>query len=186
MKKVLLLSNDMTFNFKLNMIYDKREYQITLGEVSSYEAYNYIYKNLFDIIFIHHSYISQNYQLFDRLIQSKKYIVIYATNKMEIGMLYNVIDSPRFYMIQDSHIESFNDLCGILIKEVGKINALEEEVYKLHQKLDEETYVKKAKMHLIKEHNMTEDEAYKYIIHLAMDKRISKMQAAKEILMDQN
>lgn len=183
MKKVLLLSKDMQFNYKLNIIYDKREYQITLGDISVFEAYNYIYKNLFDIIFIHHSYINQNYQLFDRLIQTKKYIVIYATNKMEIGMLYNVIDSPRFYMMQDMHVEAFNDVCALMLKEVKQISLLEEEVSKLHQKLDEESYVKKAKMHLIKEHNMTEDEAYKYIIHYAMDKRISKMQAAKEILM---
>lgn len=183
MKKVLLLSSDMMFNYKLNMIYDKKEYQITLENISYYEAYNYIYKSLFDIIFIHHSYINSNYQLFDKLISSKKYIVIYATNKMEIGMLYNVIDSPRFYMLQESHIDSFNDICNILVKEVSKIDEYEEEIHKLHLKLDEETYVKKAKMHLIKEHGMSEDEAYKYIIHYAMDKRISKLLAAKEILM---
>ena len=68
MKKVLLLSNDMMFNYRLNMIYDRSEYQITLGEISYPEAYNYIYKNTYDVIFIHYSFITQNYQLFDNFI----------------------------------------------------------------------------------------------------------------------
>lgn len=182
MKKVLLLSNDMMFNYRLNMIYDRSEYQITLGEISYPEAYNYIYKNTYDVIFIHYSFITQNYQLFDKLISSRKWIVVYASNKMEIGMLYNVISSPRFYMMSDNRIESFNEILSILIKEVGILESYEEDIRKLHIKLDEELYVKKAKMYLINECNMLEDEAYKYIIHYAMDNRLSKLNAAKEIL----
>ncbi|MBO5542112.1 MAG: ANTAR domain-containing protein, partial [Acholeplasmatales bacterium] len=49
-------------------------------------------------------------------------------------------------------------------------------------KINEERLVRKAKLYLMNEYNIDEEEAYKKILRKSMDERISKLQAAKNIL----
>ena len=53
---------------------------------------------------------------------------------------------------------------------------------KLEEKIDEIRLVTRAKLILMENLNMTEDEAHKYITHEAMDRCISKREVANTIL----
>ena len=69
-------------------------------------------------------------------------------------------------------------LCALL----DKLKKSEKKVLTLEEKMDEIRVVNRAKWKLIEEKGMSEDDAHKYIGKLAMDKCITRREAAEEIL----
>ena len=69
-------------------------------------------------------------------------------------------------------------LCALL----DKLKRSEKKVLTLEEKMDEIRVVNRAKWKLIEEKKMSEDDAHKYIGKLAMDKCITRREAAEEIL----
>lgn len=134
-----------------------------------------------DIVIFHNSYLKNNYNIIDQLINTKKFIVIYYTALFEIGYLYSVIDSPRFFLINDSKANCCNEIIKLMQKNLVKVEVLEREVEKYKDIILEEKILKKAKLFLIKK-GYKEEEAYKLILKKSMNERITKKVAAQKIL----
>ncbi|MCR5160646.1 MAG: ANTAR domain-containing protein [Lachnospiraceae bacterium] len=62
------------------------------------------------------------------------------------------------------------------------IRGLEKEIQSAHEKMEELRIISKAKLVLIEQMHMTEDEAHRYIGKQAMDNGISRRRAAERIL----
>lgn len=182
MEKILILSNEQTFTNKINNVIDKQAYTPIHMELKPNDAYNYLYNNMIQLCIIHTSYIANSYIMIDKLLQTRKTIVIYFSSKMEIGYLSGILNNPRFYLGSDKRIEGVNDIIALLKRDSLAIDKLIMDNYLLHEKLDEAELVKKAKLLLMKNKDMNENDAYKYILKIAMDERISKTAIAKRII----
>ena len=135
-----------------------------------------------DVIIIHNSYIKGYYRLIDMLLQSKRLYVIYASALLEEGALYNALSSSRFFFFFYRSYFSLPMIIRIMERDTQLIEAYASENEKLKAKVLEGGLVKKAKTYLMENEHMSEDEAYKYILKLSMDKRTSKAEIAKQIL----
>lgn len=182
MIKIYILSNDIGFIRSFDALFDKVDFKVESLSIRPEEVFNYICKHPTDFILIHNVYLKGNYQIIDMLLNANKCSIIYVTPSLEDGAVYNAMLSPRFYMITNQRISSIPDLI-LLMERDRKLfdnvnNSLE--VYK--EKINEERFVKKAKLYLMNELGIDEEEAYKKILRKSMDERISKLQAAKNIL----
>jgi len=182
MKRILLLSNDINFNLKLNTIYDRSKYSMMLANVEYEDAYKYIINNQCDIVIIHSSYINHSYLIFERLISLKKYIVLYASNSMEVGLVANVYNDPRFYMFKDINCSGLNEILDLMFKNLNIFEKQEKIINEMKEKADDDSLVKRCKLMLMETQGLSESDAYKMIQKRAMVKRISKGQSAKEII----
>ena len=183
MKTIYILSKDMRFINTIDALLDRVLYRVeALTSTQPTELYKYVCVHPADYVIIHHSYLGGYYRLIDLLISSKRCNVIYATPNMEVGAVYNVLSSPRFYMIDPERITSLPEVINIMDRDIKLIENLEESLDKVKEKIDEERMVKRAKLYLMKENKWDEETAYKYILKKAMDERSSKLLAAKSIL----
>ncbi|UKI50631.1 MAG: ANTAR domain-containing protein [Clostridium sp.] len=89
---------------------------------------------------------------------------------------------PISSFLDEKHIFAIEEIIYSMEKYIAKIELLANKLSEANYKLNEEKMVKKAKIILMK-HKLSEDEAYKTIFKkIAMDLRISKLEAAKKIL----
>lgn len=182
MKKIFLLSNDVSFIKKMETILDKNKYQTMVVNVPASGLFAYCCNYKPDICIIHHSYVNGFYNIFDMIITLKNCFILYFTPLMENGILYNVINSPMFYMLEEEKISGINEIIEVMQKETSIIHSLEEKIDKYKEKMEEMRIVRKAKLAIMKYKNCSEDEAYRYILKRSMDERISKLIAAKKII----
>lgn len=183
MNKIFILANDLKFISKIEPLLDRSKYKIeTITNVKPEEAFNYICKHPCDFIILNNTYLNGFYQLFDMLINANKCNIIYVSPNNEEGALYNVMSSLKFYMINSDRILSIPDLMLLMERDVKILELYKSDLDMYKDKLNEERFVRRAKLYLMKEENITEDEAYKKILKKSMDERISKLEAAKAIL----
>ncbi len=182
MKKVFIFSNDKTFERGVMEILPMSEYNVSTPTVEPQSLYSYMLQFHPDVIIIHNSYIRGYYRLFDMLLQSRRCYVIYGSALLEEGALYNALSSSRFFMLDDRFLMGIPMIIKIMERDTLLIEALSSENDKLKAKVLEGGLVKKAKTYLMENEHMSEDEAYKYILKLSMDKRTSKAEIAKQIL----
>lgn len=181
MVRVLVLSKDNTIKRNVINILDKTKYNILNADIDSKEAFSYSRKINAEVVIVHSSFINNNYVLFDQLINNKRNLVIYLSSKFELGYLYSVIESPRFYLLNDLKYQGLNEILEIMEKNNAIIDKLEKKIDNLKDKVQEDKLVKQAKLLLINK-GMTEEEAYKYILKKSMNERITKKQAAQKIM----
>lgn len=182
MKKLFIFSMDSIFNRNLELTINKNEYMLVYPNINNLMLYSYAISNNTNYIIIHSSFLNKNYQYIDMLISMKKYIVIYISNNLEYGFLYNALNSSYFHMMNDKYLSSINEIIPLMEKNTKILCSLETELVELKNKMEEERLVKKAKLLLMKKYSLTEDEAYKLILKRAMDDRVSKMIVAKNII----
>lgn len=182
MKKIFILSNDISFTRKIDEILDKSKFNVSMPSVLSNSLFTYCCNFNPDICIIHSSYLNGQYKLLEMLATSKKCIVIYFTSLVDNSSLYNLLSSPMFYLLEDDKVMGINEILVVMQKDISIISNLEEQVNMYKEKMDEERLVRKAKLALIKYKKLTEDEAYKYILKKSMDERISKAISAKRII----
>lgn len=181
MQKVFILSKDSSFTRNMNLILDRQKYQVSTPEIHANTLFTYCCNFKPDICIIHNSFIQGYYQVFDLLISSRKCFVLYFSSIMELGSLYNVISSPRFFIASDEKLYGANELLEIMQKDTQTIESMEQEINRYKEKIEEERMVRKAKLAIMKYRKCSEDEAYKAILKKSMDERISKLLAAKKI-----
>ena len=92
------------------------------------------------------------------------------------------MSSPRFYMITNERILAIPELVLLMERDRKLFDNLNNSLDTYKEKINEERFVKKAKLYLMNELGIDEEEAYKKILRKSMDERISKLQAAKNIL----
>ena len=101
---------------------------------------------------------------------------------MDSGPFYNVMNNPSFFMLKDDSYYGLNEVIDIMAKDKKIINSLQENLDLMKFKAEEERFIRKAKLKLMKINNCSEEEAYKAILKCAMDERISKLEACKILL----
>lgn len=182
MKNIMVLCSDKRFKNRISLMIDRNLYQVDFLDISAQDIYHAIFYKQIDVCIIHSSVLGGYYQLFDKLVSSKKWLVIYFSNKMEIGLLTSVIDSPRFLLLNDAKVEGINEIISISKKNIKMIEFYEKQIEGLKEKIEEEALVKKAKIRLMKKDKLSEEDAYRLILKKSMDLRISKANAARQIL----
>lgn len=182
MNKIYILSNDIKFLKALDSLFDKVSNKVEILNIKPDEAFKYICNHPCDFIITNNTYLNGFYQLFDMLINANKCSIIYVSPNNEEGILYNAMSSPNFYMINLDRISSIPDLMKLMERDIKIINSYKLDIDKYKDKINEERLVKKAKLYLMTEYNIKEDEAYKKILKKSMDERISKLESAKAIL----
>jgi hypothetical protein len=180
--KIFILSKDLTFARNVESILDKTRHQISKPTVEANSLYSYISSFKPDACIIHKSYLNGSYNLFEQIVSSNRCLVIYFTPTMESGPFYNVMNNPLFFMLKDSSYYGINEVIDIMAKDRSIIFNLLDNLDLLKSKAEEERFIKKAKLKLMKINNISEEEAYKAILKCAMDDRISKLEACKKLL----
>lgn len=182
MFKILSYVKNEKLSYEITREIDKELFQISVNSnINNYDYYNNIMRSNADIVFIDTLGLNGEYVLLDRLVQTKK-IIIYISDKMEFGYLYNLMQESNFYVISNKNINALNDLLRLMIREYNKVRVLEERVRKYQEKEIEEKLVRKAKLKLMKEYNMEENKAHHFIIDKAMKERKTKKEIASDIL----
>lgn len=184
--KIFILSKDSIFARNIEMTLDKARHQIFKPIVEASSLYSYISSFKPDVCIIHKSYLDGSYNLFEQIVSSNRCFVIYFSPMTESGPFYNVINNPSFYMIKDSNYYGINEIIDIMARDKTIIYSLQDSLNKMKMKADEERFVRKAKLELMKLNGFSEEEAYKAILKCAMDFRISKLDAAKKLLRGEN
>ncbi len=182
MIKIYILSNDIKFIRTSEALLGKVDFKTEPLSVKPEEVFNYICKHPTDFILIQNTYLNGYYQLIDMLINANKCSIIYVTPNLEEGAVYNAMSSPRFYMINFERLSSIPDLILLMERDRKIFDNINNTLESYKEKINEERLVKKAKLYLMNEYGIIEEEAYKRILKKSMDERISKLQAAKIIL----
>lgn len=182
MEKIYLFSSDLIFNRNIDLSINKNKYIIINPNITCSMLYNYCINNNTNYIIIHSSFLHGYYNMIDLLINSKKNIIIYVSNNLEYGNLYNATTSIYFHMMDDKYLSSINEIIPLMKKYINITNSLEIEKDKYKSSILEDRLVKKAKLYLMNKYNYKEEDAYKYILKNSMDERVSKAEIAKRIL----
>ena len=182
MKKIYVLSYDQTFIRSIDRCLDKFKYSIKVLDIKVNELYGYICSHPVDFIIAHSSYVDNYYNVFDMLLRAKRCGIIYVSRNLEYGSLFNATNDPRFYMIKPGKEESLNDIITIMSRSINAIDKITDELNKYKEKAEENKLVNKAKVYLMNNKGLSEEEAYKLILKYAMDKRLSKLEISKNIL----
>ncbi len=182
MQKVLLLSSNAQISGKIHLYLDKFSYKVDNITHDIHMAYPYIYKTTYDIIIIHDSYLNGYYALIDKLVATSRWPIIYISNKYNTGQLFNAVNDIRFHMIDEFKIPNIKDILDIYSKLVSRINVLEKENKKLIEQKAVDTLMRKAKLKLMDELGLSENDAHAYIVKKAMTDRLSKGEVAKNII----
>jgi response regulator NasT len=110
--------------------------------------------------------------------------IIYVFRK-HTPIIQQFIGEPFFKTISNQQVfSSISDTLQLLITFSSHVTKLENENSKLKKKTEMIKVVNDAKIFLIEQRGMSEEESYRHIQKIAMDQRLSKVQAAKKILED--
>jgi len=183
MDKVLVLSTDTLFNNKvkriinLNLVFN--DCDMNLNVIS-----RFLNQEKPQLLIVHHSVKCHNLsKLFDYLVTNKIIPVIYINNTVTFSQFYQVINDSYFLNLEENKMDvTLPVVIQILINLRQQITILNKQINKLETKLSGELLVYKAKMILMEDNKLSENEAHNHLIKEAMDKRVSKEQIAKEIL----
>ncbi len=184
--KIFILSKDQIFARNIEAVLDKTRHQLVRPSVEANSLYSYISSFKPDACIIHKSYIEKSYNLFEQIVASNRCLVIYFSPTVESGPFYNVMNNPTFFMMQDDSYYGINEIIDIMARDRTIIYNLQDSLDKMKAKAEEERFVRKAKLELMKLNKYSEDDAYKAILKCAMDFRISKLEAAKKLLRGEN
>ncbi len=100
MKKILLLAKDIGFAKKISSIIDRNRYILMEDSGSSQNIFSFCLNIGADVILIHSSFLG-NYTIFDQLLFTKRFQIIFLSSKNETGFLYSIMNNPRFYLLND-------------------------------------------------------------------------------------
>lgn len=182
MKKLFVLACDEAFIRNIDMVLDKKEYQVSYPTVLPNSLFTYCCSFKPDVCIIHSSYVKGFYQMFDALVSSRRCMVLYISKMMEYGALYNVSNNIRFHMMNDYYLPTVRELLVLMERNVKIVDNMQNELERIKEKQEEDRLVKRAKLLLMNNYNLTEDEAYKLILKRSMDDRVSKASIAKNII----
>lgn len=138
--------------------------RVTRSTINEYNA----------LIFTHQNQIPNLPKVLEQIVLEKRVQVLYITNTLSIGQFYNLFDDIFFNYIKEENIDfMIPRILEISRKYLSKITKLEEDSNRLKEDLSLYKNTSKAKRILIKK-GLSEDESHRFIIDMAMTKRLSK------------
>lgn len=182
MKKVFIMSNDSAFVKNIGLTLDKSKYMAFEQKCSVEQLFSFCTRTTIDILIVDSGFLNGNIQVLHQILTAKRCIIIYATKLSEVGMLYSVLDNPRFYRLPERAYHAINEILEIIQRDTQIIDLKEQEISRYREKIEEDRFVRKAKGYLIQVLGYTEEEAHKLILKKSMNLRMSKLNVAKKIL----
>jgi AmiR/NasT family two-component response regulator len=184
MNKIVVLSQDQHFFNRVKRILLNHSLELDPSELQLHGINHLIRQKNPQVLIIHQSVKSRNLSvILDYLVTRKTIPIVFIQQTSNFGSIYQVINDLFFIPIEEGKIGGLLEFAvnmGIKLK--SEVTVLNKKIMKLEQKLEEERLVVRAKIKLMETNNLTEDEAYRYILKVAMDKRLSKGEVSKEIL----
>lgn len=157
-----------------------------VGEVDDgYDMLRKLHSIYPDICILDNSIKGLNYQeLLEVIVYEKIAPVIVLTNEYQLQYFNRLNQEANFVpIIKPINKNQLLNTIQILIKTNRNIQQLEKEVTKLKKSKDDKLVINKAKQLLMKNMNLTEEEAHRRIQKQSMDKGISKMKIAEAIIL---
>lgn len=180
MFKLSCFLNNKMLEYQLYGLFKKDEYVIYQGSLE--EIYYKLLSIKEEIIVISSYFVKSRSQVLDVLVNMNHNIVIYISDSLEYGLLYNVLDNPSFFLLSVDGIKALNNIVKYMLNVRKKHEKSLEEIRRLKDKAESMTLTQEAKLILIKEKNYQEEQAHKYIIKKAMELRKTKAEIAKMII----
>lgn len=181
MRQVILLSNNKNLQYKINALFSGSEYQLEAIDLPMEEALVRLYGRNFAAVILTSNFIQGRSQIVERLVASKRYFVVFLSQTLEYGVLYNVLNEPNFILIKEDNLIGLPAILDYAFKLKERLTMLERKIQKLEVKIQDDKDFNQAKLILINEKAMSEAEAHKYIIEQAMKLRLTKGQVARMI-----
>lgn len=178
MKKVLIYTNDEKTEYQINRQLEGYEIIKSSLGLSDYRMMENRYNP--NVVIIDSLILHEAYNYLDLIIKDNV-IVAVLNRQIETGPYYNYINLPNFILLDYRHIESLGEIIPISIKLNDIIVQKNQQICNYKNKILEDSMVKKAKLSLMKK-GMSEEDSYKYILDYSMQNRITKLQAATQIL----
>ena len=115
--------------------------------------------------------------------QNRETVVLLLVRSELYGQIYDrVADRGVFVLAKPAPKGAVIQALDWMISARERLRRLDREIQPLETKMEEIQLVNRAKWVLIRERNMSEPEAHHYLERRAMDRCISKRQAAEEII----
>lgn len=184
MKKILVYAtNDLLY--KTSSSLDKNCYTPVLTNINVNNLYTYMISNNIKTIVISKNAIGSKYNILEQLVLRNITVIFVAVFK-ETGLLRNVLSYDNFVFLRELDINAINTVLTLTDKFNDKISSLDKKMIVLKEKNKETREIFKAKILLMDKLSFTEDKAHKYLQKLSMDRRISSLEAAEEIIKKYN
>lgn len=180
MRSVNVFSNSTILSSNLKSLLDYQKYDLQFYN-HTYEIVNHIRSLRGNIAVVDENYIASNTRLLVELLANHD-LVVYVDYSLDYGKLMNVINNYRFLLLKKDKINSIAEVIDYFYKAKEHIDKLEGKLNNLEDSILENKTIYKAKLVLMKQNKLSEEEAYKYIIREAMSNNTTKLKIAKSIL----
>lgn len=178
MKKIIILSNN---NFKHKQL-SLKDYKIEYLNININDLKNSYLKLQADILIINKEYVGNMFNVLSLLVSDKNKIIIYIAKNIEYGQIYNILLEPNFILLKEDNLSPLESLVEYATKIYSEYLLLKKKIKMLEDNIKEKELINNAKLKLMKDKGLSENEAHKYIIEVAMKKRIKKSELAKLII----
>lgn len=179
MNKILVCNEDSLLAIRISrLLIDKNQaFEIIKHPITREELFKY------SLIIIHSSYkLTGIFPFIENIVLHSKLNVIYISMNAISSFSNKLNQQPNFVFIDELKMDvELPITIKMFMKKQEENQYLIEENRKLKNQLETEKIISKCKRVLIS-HHMTEDQAHKYILKVAMDKQISKYDACLFII----
>jgi len=184
-RSVLIVSgSDKVYEYIVDLLPQKEFYPISRAS-SAGEARRILVSQVYDLLIIN-TPLPDDFGIELALDYTDSPICIMMMVKEEIyqEVMYQVEDSGVVVISKPSNKTNIYNTIRLLSAVSSKLKKMEKRNRTLEEKMADIRLINHAKWLLIDNKKVSEEEAHHMIEHLAMDRRISKREAAKEIIDD--
>ena len=184
-KKIVIVDDEPITRMDIRDILEAEGYNVVGEAADGFDAIEVCKKSLPDMVLM-----DIQMPILDGLKASKKIMndnlaggILLLTAFNDIEFIEKAKDVGAFgYLVKPLDEKSFISTLEMCLARGRDFKKLRNDLEKLNKKLDERKVVEKAKGMLMKECSISEDEAYKKIRKLSMDKRCTMSEIAQTIL----
>lgn len=184
-RSVLIVSgSDKVYEYLVDLLPQKEFYPVSRAS-SAGEARRILVSQVYDILIVN-TPLPDDFGMELALDYSDSPMCIMMMVKEEIysQVMYQVEDSGVVVISKPSNKTTIYNAVRLLSAVSAKLKKMERRNRTLEEKMADIRMINHAKWLLIDKKKVTEEEAHHMIEHLAMDRRISKREAAKDIIDD--
>ena len=184
-RSVLIVSgSDKVYEYLVDLLPQKEFYPVSRAS-SAGEARRILVSQVYDILIVNTPLPDDfGIELALDYTDSPMCIMMMVKDEIYSEVTYQVEDSGVVVISKPSNKATIYSAIKLLSAVSAKIKRLEKRNRTLEEKMADIRMINHAKWLLIDKKKVTEEEAHHMIEHIAMDRRISKREAAREVIDD--
>lgn len=179
-KVVVLINNKSDFRYKQST--NLKNYQVEYLDVTKKDLKRVLFNITTDILILNEDCLNNAYNLLSQIVRYKSYLVVFIAKNLLYGLLANILEEANFILVSEDNLLALGDIIRNTNKIYQELLLLKKKYNRLEDANHTDSIVRQAKLKIMKDLNLSEDEAYKYIINLAMKNRKKKSEIAKMII----